>query len=261
MLVQPNTIKPVKPALVLLVLKSFLIMVKTKKIILSAKQLEKNAERQQYSRRFHQKEPVSKIATETNKSTRTVRLWLSRWLKDEELIDKPRSGRPKKLSPAQERQLLNAIPAHGRTSSPILLQKTGLGKIVGKRTAQRTVKAAGYNVRTADKKPFLTDDHLLARLNFAKKYQKWTVADWKKVCFTDESTFYKNSGDMKTQCLVKGKKTALHTLYSNKSTSVKVNLFGAIVGSGKVFLQHVPTVNGETYLEVVKKGILKKFFY
>lgn len=228
--------------------------------MLSKKQIAKQSERLEYTSRFHKKEPVSKIAAGMEKSPRTVRRWLARWLNNEGLTDRKKSGRPKKLSPTQERAILAEIPANGRTSSPILLQKTRLANVVGKRTIQRMVKAAGFKVRRATVKPFLTEAHKQARVKFAQEHLTWTEADWRKVCFTDESTFYISSGQAKAQCLVKGKKTELHTVYANKRSAGKVNLFGAIVGSGRVFLQHVPIMNGTSYLEVVKKGITLRNF-
>ncbi|EIE80708.1 hypothetical protein RO3G_05413 [Rhizopus delemar RA 99-880] len=36
-------------------------------------------------------------------------------------------------------------------------------------------------------KPFLSDQHQKNRLSWCKKHQKWTVDDWKKVIFSDET--------------------------------------------------------------------------
>ena len=41
----------------------------------------------------------------------------------------------------------------------------------------------------AQKKPFLRDDHRRRRLKFALQHQNWTFEEWKKVIWTDESTF------------------------------------------------------------------------
>jgi hypothetical protein len=38
-------------------------------------------------------------------------------------------------------------------------------------------------------KPLLPPRMMDARLDFARRYQNWTVEDWKKVMFSDESHF------------------------------------------------------------------------
>ncbi|KAG1568894.1 hypothetical protein G6F48_013645 [Rhizopus delemar] len=37
------------------------------------------------------------------------------------------------------------------------------------------------------KKPLLTEKHKKARLTWAKKHQYWTVHDWRRVIFSDET--------------------------------------------------------------------------
>ena len=41
--------------------------------------------------------------------------------------------------------------------------------------------------RRPRKKPFLTKNHVESRLAWAKKYQDWTVVQWERVLFSDES--------------------------------------------------------------------------
>ncbi|KAG7174711.1 Transposable element Tcb2 transposase-like 7 [Homarus americanus] len=63
-------------------------------------------------------------------------------------------------------------------------------KHVAIRTVQhRLQKDHGLPTRRAAKKPLLTEAMKTKRINFCKKYQHWTSDDWKKVMFSDESTF------------------------------------------------------------------------
>jgi Transposase len=39
------------------------------------------------------------------------------------------------------------------------------------------------------KKPFLQKKHRQTRLSFAKEYEHWTVKDWSKIIWSDESKF------------------------------------------------------------------------
>jgi transposase len=51
----------------------------------------------------------------------------------------------------------------------------------------KTLKSMGFEARIKKKKPFLTKRHRFLRYQWAKRYQHWTVADWSKVIFSDET--------------------------------------------------------------------------
>ncbi|KAJ4449082.1 hypothetical protein ANN_00477 [Periplaneta americana] len=55
-------------------------------------------------------------------------------------------------------------------------------------TTRQRIKEFGFSCRTPTKKPFLKPYMVKKRLSWAKQHQSWTVDDWKKVCFSDEST-------------------------------------------------------------------------
>ncbi|KAK3895855.1 hypothetical protein Pcinc_000469 [Petrolisthes cinctipes] len=71
-----------------------------------------------------------------------------------------------------------------KEQSPILLQNVHV------RTNQKAIrKKLSYRKVTARKKPFVTDLQCKKRVTFAKKYSSWTLDDWRRVLWTDESTF------------------------------------------------------------------------
>ncbi len=50
-------------------------------------------------------------------------------------------------------------------------------------------KTLGFPCRKMAEKPLLSRRMMDARLDFARRYQNWTVEDWKKVMFSDDSHF------------------------------------------------------------------------
>ncbi len=56
-------------------------------------------------------------------------------------------------------------------------------------TITRRLQAAGIHARRPLKKPKLTLRHRLLRLRWARLHIGWTAAQWKAVCWTDESAF------------------------------------------------------------------------
>ena len=57
------------------------------------------------------------------------------------------------------------------------------------RTIRRRLDNAGLYGRVARKKPLLTDRHKTARLNWAKERKDWTLNEWNKVIWSDESKY------------------------------------------------------------------------
>lgn len=56
-------------------------------------------------------------------------------------------------------------------------------------TVNRRLNEAGLPSRVARKKPFISDTNVEKRLNWCLKYKDWTVEQWKRVLFCDESAF------------------------------------------------------------------------
>jgi hypothetical protein len=54
---------------------------------------------------------------------------------------------------------------------------------------RRILKMIGLNARAKQKKPFLSKKHRKLRLKFAKSCRNWTVEDWHKVIWSDETKF------------------------------------------------------------------------
>lgn len=65
--------------------------------------------------------------------------------------------------------------------------KVNLGLKASKSTVKR--RQAGLKSRTAEQKVLLRTDNKDKRLQFAQRHAGWIEQDWKKVIFTDESTF------------------------------------------------------------------------
>ena len=54
-------------------------------------------------------------------------------------------------------------------------------------TIHRGLKKQGMKAIKKPKKPYLRPHHKRMRMEFAKKYKDWTVKDWKRVIWSDET--------------------------------------------------------------------------
>jgi transposase len=96
--------------------------------------------------------------------------------------DAPRSGRPKKATPEVEEQVIKAISKNSTTRelstqkiadiiSPLV--KGGISA----RTVHRILRRRGYKPCKPTRKPGLTKENKIARLNWCLAHKDWTLED------------------------------------------------------------------------------------
>jgi transposase len=114
----------------------------------------------------------------------------------------PPAGRPRLLDKHNERYILR-LNAAGKCTTGTGIQKLlaeGPGASVSARTVRRVLGRAGLKARVKRKKPLLRKRHRQARLAFARKHQHWTVEDWKRVVWSDETKINLYGSDGKQYC-------------------------------------------------------------
>uniref|UniRef100_A0A8B9GVX2 Transposase Tc1-like domain-containing protein n=1 Tax=Astyanax mexicanus TaxID=7994 RepID=A0A8B9GVX2_ASTMX len=104
------------------------------------------------------------------------------------VVKAKRTGRPRKTSKRQDKQF-KAICLENRKSTTKQMKHKWeeAGANVCDRTVRNRLKEMGFQYRKAKRKPSLTPKHKRTRLQWAKERQSWTVDDWMKVIFSDES--------------------------------------------------------------------------
>jgi transposase len=105
-----------------------------------------------------------------------------------EHVQTNKGGRPPLLSSRQRSLLIRGIIKHSYTlateASAYWLQHYKLR--LSRQTITRVLKQGKLKLRVRRKKPLLTKRHKQRRLAFAKRYQYWTVEQWKNVIWSDE---------------------------------------------------------------------------
>lgn len=103
-------------------------------------------------------------------------------------IPRNRGGRPLKLTRSTKR-FINRLILTGKanTATQVANQlRTESNMHVSPDTIRRALKQSGLRAVVKKKKPRLLPKHKKARLDFARKYESWTVEDWNKVIWSDE---------------------------------------------------------------------------
>lgn len=54
---------------------------------------------------------------------------------------------------------------------------------------RQSSESVGFRSRRLVTAPMMTADHRKQRREFAQKYQRWNLADWKQIVFSEDSRF------------------------------------------------------------------------
>ena len=101
------------------------------------------------------------------------------------------SDTPKKTSPRIDKLLKHEVPSYPSISAVELKNNHHelLYNFSSRTNCHRLQKDLSLPGRRAAKKPMLTAAMKKKKLNFRQKYRHWTSAEWRKLRFSDESTF------------------------------------------------------------------------
>lgn len=131
------------------------------------------------------------IARQLRISEYCVRQTIKRKVETGHLQDRKRSGRPRATSKAEDRYIKMVSLRNRRLTAPAIAADFNMRheNVISVPTVKRRLAEAGLKGRIAAKKPRLTAIHKRKRLQWARTHQHWTVDQWKKVLWSDESKF------------------------------------------------------------------------
>jgi transposase len=121
----------------------------------------------------------------------TVKNFLKRFHERGSAENLPRPGRPRKTSSTSDRWLQRTALAESKL--PLQELKSIYNIPISTRTIQRRLRTTGVRKWRAVKRALLTTDHTKEHLKWAKAHQGWTIEDWAKVIWSDESAIKKDS--------------------------------------------------------------------
>lgn len=131
------------------------------------------------------------IAKIVKLSRSTVQTIIKNYNNTNSTENKPRSGRPKKLSRRDISCILKEVNRDPKISAPKLAQHIEQCSNINvhPRTVCNMLHNNGFKSRVARKKPLISAKNRKLRLEFAKKHIDKGTDFWKRVLFTDESKY------------------------------------------------------------------------
>ena len=146
---------------------------------------------------FFQNEKKSQrfIANKTGVSRKGVQGVLKRRMETGDLRCQPRSGRKRKSVTRSNRTLIRISLRNKKLTSKELSRelKESSGVELSAPTVRRRLLENGLRGCKARKKLLLTEKQRKHCLEWARSHVKWPVEKWRKVLFSDESTFTLNN--------------------------------------------------------------------
>jgi len=109
------------------------------------------------------------------------------------------AGRPSKLSTTAQHSIIQQITT-GKAANAVEATKhinSIIPNPVSSQTVRNLLKKNAFKAVTKKKKPLLKPVHRKKRLAFALKHQNWTVDDWKRVIWSDETKINRIGSDGK----------------------------------------------------------------
>ncbi len=122
----------------------------------------------------------------------TTNKWIKQWKSRKSLGRQPGSGRPRKSDSITDRLILRLIRTgrfQGTTEMCNHLKRTGIADL-SQTTVRRRIQQSGeFASYWASRKPFIREANRKKRLQWCLQHRHWTVEQWARVIWTDESPF------------------------------------------------------------------------
>jgi len=134
---------------------------------------------------------IRKIARSLKLEPCTVSRIIKKFKDTGTVADRKRSGRPRKTTEAEDRQIVITSKRDRRLTAPEITAEINRGRKdpVSVSTVKSRLNKAGLYGRVAVKKPLLRPQNKKKRLDWAKQHRHWEISDWNKVLWSDESKF------------------------------------------------------------------------
>ena len=168
---------------------------------------------------------------------------------------KGKCGRKRFTSPRDDALILRESKRNPRkTNDELMKDLAHAGVKISLNTVRKRLLESGRRAMRPFKKQLLTKKMKSKRLAWAKKHKTWTVEEWKKVLFSDESHFYVRGEHSKFVRRSIGESLNSHHVNQTVKHPQKKMFWGCFSYAGVGSLFPVEgMMNSDRYIDVIKK--------
>lgn len=176
------------------------------------------------------------------------------------------SGRPPALSQRDRRKIVRMVNKKNLENAEKINRELKLTTHIDVHTdtIRRALRSEGYSSYTKKKKPLLTTAHRKARVNFAKTYTSWTVEDWKRVIFSDETKINMYGSDGNKYCWKKSDSelTDNHVIPTVKFGGGSIMIWSCFTNDGVGYEKLIMgTMDSKVYISILQEQYLETLEY
>lgn len=197
------------------------------------------------------------IARKVGCNRSSVSRILTRNLQTGDVARKRGTGLKRVSTPAQDRILKRLCLSDRRAGSNDLklAWKEHGGVSASARTVRKRLFDLGLKAYRPRKKPLLTTSMKKKRLAWAKEHSNWTIQQWERVIFSDESKFNLHGSDGKQYVRRRSSETYHPDCIDTKvKFPVSEMVWGCITSKGVGKLKFISgTVNAERYIAILEE--------
>ena len=173
---------------------------------------------------------------------------------------KAKTGRPSKLSARDEAFCVRNITIGGKENAVQVQKalKNELGISASPSTVRRALLRGGLGSFIRPKKPFLSQKNVKARLAWAIAHVHWTIDDWARVIWSDETKIDRFGSDGKYYAWKRGHENLLprHVQQTVKHGGGNIKLWSCITWEGPGYIVKIDDVlDKDLYLTILKDDL------
>jgi transposase len=177
-------------------------------------------------------------------------------------IQKSIGGWPAKLTAVNKRWMVRNIMSGQTDNATQLTQKlrNNAQLDVSTETVRRALKESGLKAAVKPKKPRLLPRHKKARFDFAIRYQHWTINDWKRIVWSDETKINRLGCDGREWIWKKPNSmlTAQHVKGTVKFGGGSLFIWGCITAQGTGYATRIDGgMDAELYTKILDDELLQ----
>lgn len=171
-------------------------------------------------------------------------------------------GRPTKLSAQNKRFCVREITS-GRSKTGVEVSrklKADLSINICDNTVRNALREAGLGAIKKTPKPKLSPKNIKARLAFAKRHQDWTVSDWKRIIWSDETKINRFGSDGCSWCWIRDgqSKQPQHIEQTVKHGGGSVMIWGCLTAYGPGFMCKINGIMDQhVYKQILEDYLLQ----
>jgi transposase len=176
------------------------------------------------------------------------------------------AGRPRKLSTRDDlyiaRQAATGKSSTATAISHLLKQHAGVD--VHRSTVARSLKRGGLDSFSKRKKPLLRVKQRKDIMAFAKRHKHWTIDDWKRVYFSDETKINRYGSDGRSYCWKKRGEPLRdhHVVTTVKHGGGSIMVWGCFSAAGPGYICLIEgNMNAEDYCGILEFDFLDTLEY